>query len=195
MNINLPDTLPKIISERGARALTSGVKQLYAAGQTDYYLDPIILEDQSGNPVGRIKDGDAVVFCCRRGEREIQLTEAFTDLTLDKFPREKFNHLPFVILTLYHEKFKDLPVAFAPSRVNNTLGEIVSNAGLKQARISESEKFAHVTFFFNGGNNKAYAGEEDIRIPSPKNMPFDQIPELALPLVSDHVNPTNQKSN
>ncbi len=169
---------------RGGAALAAVVKDLYAEGQTDYGLEPIILQDDSGNPMGRIKDGDAVVFCCRRGEREIQLTEAFTDPNLDQFPRESFKNLPFVILTLYHDKFKDLPVAFAPSRVQATLGEVVSRAGLTQARISESEKFAHVTFFMNGGNGQPYALEEDVRVPSLKGVPFDQHPELSLEKVA-----------
>lgn len=171
----------------GARPLAEAVRELYAEGQTDYSLDPIVLEQADGMPAGRIKDGDAVIFCCRRGEREIQLTEAFTDPHLDQFPREKFVNLPFVILTLYHDKFKDLPVAFAPSQVEETLTEIVSRAGLHQVHISESEKFAHVTFFFNGGNGRPFPGEEDISVPSLKGVPFDKFPELSLAEVSGKV--------
>ena len=168
------------------RILAQTVREMLAAGQTDYSFEPVILADSTGSPQGRIQDGDAVVFCCRRGEREIQLTEAFTDPALNQFPQKPFKNLPFVILTLYHDKFKDLPIAFAPSRVEQTLGKIVSTAGLRQARISESEKFAHVTFFFNGGN-PAYPGEDGIRIPSPKGIPFDQVPELKLPEVTEKV--------
>lgn len=171
----------------GGGALAAVVKDLYQEGQTDYGLEPIVLHGADGTPVGRVKDGDAVVFCCRRGEREIQLTEAFTDPNLDQFPREKFKHLPFVILTLYHDKFKDLPVAFAPSRVQATLGEMVSKAGFTQARLAESEKFAHVTFFLNGGNADPYPLEEDYRIPSLKGVPFDQHPELSLEKVAQKV--------
>ena len=187
MTLAAGNSLGQKVNARGAGALAVVVKNLYAEGQTDYGLDPIILQENAGETVGRIKDGDAVVFCCRRGEREIQLTEAFTDPNLDKFPRERFTNLPFVILTLYHDKFKDLPVAFAPSRVQQTLGEVVSRAGLTQARISESEKFAHVTFFMNGGNGQPYALEEDIRIPSLKGVPFDQHPELSLEKVAFEV--------
>ena len=168
------------------KILAQTVREMLAEGQTDYSFEPVILADENETPLGRIKDGDAVVFCCRRGEREIQLTEAFTDPSLNQFPQKPFKNLPFTILTLYHDKFKDLPVAFAPTRVEETLGEIVSKAGLKQVRISESEKFAHVTFFFNGGNS-AYTGEEGIRIPSPKGVPFDQVPELKLPEVAKNV--------
>jgi 2,3-bisphosphoglycerate-independent phosphoglycerate mutase len=99
----------------GAIALGKAVKELYAEGQIDYMLEPIVLTDPQGEPIGRIMNGDAVIFCCRRGEREVQLTEAFTEPGFDHFPRPDRPDLKFVILTLYHEKFKNLPVAFAPT--------------------------------------------------------------------------------
>jgi 2,3-bisphosphoglycerate-independent phosphoglycerate mutase len=167
-------------SSYGGAELADAVRDCYAAGQTDYSLEPIILVDTQGKPIGRIKDGDAVIFCLRRGEREIQLTEAFVDRQVGNFPRVSFQHLPFIILTLYHEKFKDLPVAFAPKKINHTLAEVISRAKLRQLHVSESEKFAHITFFLNGGNNQAFDGETDIRIASPKGVPFEQIPELHL---------------
>jgi len=173
--------------EHGAIALGRAIKDLYAAGQTDYSLEPVVLTDAQGEPLGRIRDGDGVIFCCRRGEREIQLTEAFTGKGFDRFPRPALPNLKFVILTLYHEKFKDLPVAFAPARVTDTLGEVIGRAGQKQLHTAESEKFAHVTFFFNGGDNQPFAGEEDVRIPSPRGIPFDQVPGLSLPQVTDEV--------
>ena len=172
---------------RGDVALAHTVRELYSEGQSDYALEPIVLVDAQGEPIGRIKDGDAVVFCCRRGEREIQLTEAFAEPGFDRFPRPDFHNLTFVILTLYHGKFKDLPVAFAPTKLKDTLGEIVGRANLRQLRVAESEKFAHVTFFLNGGNNQPFAGEEDVCVPSPKGIPFDQIPELSLAQVADQV--------
>jgi len=176
--------LTKAINTRGGTALARTVRELYRAGQTDYYLEPIVLTDVDGQPLGRIRDGDAVIFCCRRGEREIQLTEAFTEPGFDRFPRPDFRNLAFVILTLYHEKFKDLPVAFAPTKARDTLGETVSRRGLRQLRVAESEKFAHVTFFLNGGENQPFDGEDDIRIPSPKGISFEQVPELSLARVS-----------
>jgi 2,3-bisphosphoglycerate-independent phosphoglycerate mutase len=172
---------------RGGTALVDAVRDLYRQGQTDYSLEPLVLVDELGQPVGRVQDGDAVIFCCRRGEREIQLTEAFVDPSLDRFPRRELQDLVFVILILYHEKFKDLPVAFAPTRIHDTLGEIVSRAGLRQLRVAESEKFAHVTFFLNGGNSDPFPGEDDVLVPSPKGIPFDQVPELSLPQVAAHI--------
>lgn len=173
--------------DRGAAPLAEAVNTLYSAGQTDYWLEPIVVVNEQDRPVGRIKDGDAVVFCCRRGEREIQLTDAFVAGEWDHFPRRAFKDLTFVILTLYHEKFAHVPVAFAPTRLAATLGEAVAHAGLRQARIAESEKYAHVTFFLNGGSNVRFAGEDDVRIPSPSGIPFDQAPELSLAGVAERV--------
>ena len=163
----------------GAGLLARAVEQAYARGQTDYSLEPLVRADAVGKE-GRIKGGDAVIFCCRRGEREIELTEAFTQPAFRGFSREKLQDLAFVILTLYHEKFKDLPVAFMPSRVEKTLAETVSRAGLSQLHIAESEKFAHVTFFFNGGSNAKLQGETDVCVPSLKGVPFEKHPELSL---------------
>ncbi len=173
--------------DRGGLALARAVEAAYARGETDYSLEPMVRTDRDGTPVGRIRDGDSVIFCCRRGEREIELTEAFTEPDFDKFPRSYMPDLEFVIMTMYHEKFKHLPIAFAPEKVVNPLARIISEAGLKQFHCSESEKFAHVTFFFNGGENKPFPGEDDVRVPSPKGIPFDSKPELSLPEVADRV--------
>lgn len=171
----------------GGEALARAVEAAYAAGQTDYSLEPMALEDNGGEPVGKIKAGDHVVFCCRRGEREIELTEAFTDPAFDKFQREYLKDLEFVIMTMYHDKFKDLPIAFAPEKVVMPLAQVISEAGLTQFHCAESEKYAHVTFFFNGGRNEPFPGETDVRVPSPKGIPFDQKPELSLPEVAEKV--------
>lgn len=179
--------MPTRLSTRGGYAIANAVRELYSEGQVDYSLEPVVRVDAQGEPMGRIQDGDAVVFCCRRGEREIQLTDAFVDPTLDQFPRRDFHHLTFVILTLYHDKFKDLHVAFAPARMNETLGEVISRAGLSQLRVAESEKFSHITFFLNGGRNQPFPGEQYIRIPSPHGIPFDQVPELSLDKVAAQV--------
>jgi 2,3-bisphosphoglycerate-independent phosphoglycerate mutase len=172
---------------RGGTALANAVREMYQEGQTDYSLEPVVLMDRRNNPVGCIQDGDTVIFCCRRGEREIQLTEAFTEKEFIHFARPDFKNLTFVILTLYHEKFKDLPIAFAPARIDSTLGEVVSRAHLRQLRVAESEKFAHVTFFLNGGDNQQLAGEDDVKILSPQGIPFHQVPELSLAKVAAEV--------
>ncbi len=170
--------------KRGGAQLAQAVKQAYAQGLDDYHLEPMVLTE-NGAPVGRIGDNDAAIFCCRRGEREIELTEMFTEETFHQVPRRKLQNLDFVILTMYHDKFRNLPIAFAPSHVVNPLAQVLSQAGKTQFHCAESEKFAHVTFFFNGGENQPFPGEDDVCIPSPKGIDFDQQPELSLPKVTD----------
>jgi 2,3-bisphosphoglycerate-independent phosphoglycerate mutase len=179
--------MPTDPTTHGATALAEAVRAAYHTGQIDYALEPLIAVDAEGAPVGRISDGDAVIFCCRRGEREIQLTEAFTEAGFDRFPRPQLDDLTFVIFTLYHEKFKNLPVAFAPGQTPDTLGEIVSRAGLRQLRVAESEKYAHVTFFLNGGISQPFAGEDDFCIPSPVGISYESVPEMSLPEVAAEV--------
>jgi 2,3-bisphosphoglycerate-independent phosphoglycerate mutase len=171
----------------GGGELAEALRDLYALGQSDYSFEPVILVDRQGKLLGRIHDGDAVIFCLRRGEREVQLTEAFVDPGVGGFPRAGFQNLPFVILTLYHEKFKDLPVAFAPTQIQHTLAETISQANLRQLHISESEKFAHVTFFFNGGTNQPFHGEKDLNVPSQRDAAPELCPELRLAEVTQQV--------
>lgn len=172
---------------RGAAALSKAVEKAYQAGGTDYSLEPMSLEDSSGRALGTVQKGDGVIFCCRRGEREVELTDAFTDPAFQGFPRERITPLDFTILTMYHEKYTYLPIAFAPSKVEGTLAQTLSQAGKTQLHCSESEKFAHVTFFFNGGNHQPYPGEDDVCVPSPKGVPFDSVPALSLEKVADTV--------
>lgn len=171
--------------QRGGKPLAQAVRAAYEREQADYSMEPLSWEDASGAPIGKVKDCDAVVFCCRRGEREIELTDAFTDPDFPHFERRLIQDLDFVILTMYHEKFKDLPIAFAPTAVERSLAQTISEAGKKQLHLAESEKYAHVTYFFNGGNNQAFPGEDDVRVPSPKGVAFDTVPALSLPKVAE----------
>jgi 2,3-bisphosphoglycerate-independent phosphoglycerate mutase len=141
------------------------VKSLYGEGQTDYLLPPLVLTGKEG-PLGRIKPGDSVIFCCRRGERELQLTKAFTDQNFDGFHRERLDPLTFVPFTLYHPALRHLPVAFAPRNVEETMGEVLSRWDLAQFHLAESEKHAHVTYFFNGGRADPFPREVDQFVPS-----------------------------
>ncbi len=181
------------LTSHGGIPFAGEVRKVYQEGQTDYYIEPLLRTNPEGEALGRIGKNDSVIFCCRRGEREIELTEAFTDPDFTHFSRDAIENLYFVILTMYHEKFKHLPVAFAPSRLTNTLAEILSKENRTQFHCAESEKFAHVTFFLNGGNNQPFTGEVDIRIPSPKGIPFETVPELSLEEVSQEVISAIQK--
>jgi len=166
-------------TEHGGHALAEAVKKAYANGLDDYHMTALVNSSQT-----RIQSGDSVIFCCRRGEREIELTEMFTDSAFSAVPRKYLHGLDFVLLTQYHEKFRCLPIAFTPSKVSLPLAQVLSKAGKTQFHCAESEKYAHVTFFFNGGDNDSFAGETDRCIPSPKGVSFDTVPQLSLPEVA-----------
>jgi len=152
------------------------VETLYGEGHTDYWLPPIVLANNAG-PVGRVRTDDSLIFCCRRGEREIQLTRAFVDEMFTEFPRQRLMPFTFLPLTLYHPSLRHLEAAFSPHLVTATLGEVVSQHGLRQLRLAEEEKYAHVTYFFNGGRALPFEGELDQLVPSylqdpPQSLPF-----------------------
>lgn len=172
---------------RGGASLAAAIRKAYEQGGTDYYMEPLVAVDDGGRPLGKVQDGDTVVFCCRRGEREIELTEMFTDGAFSAVERVKRSDLHFVLFTLYHEKFAGMPVAFGPAKLTDTLAQALSEAGKTQLHCAESEKYAHVTFFFNGGNSEPYPGETDIRIPSPRGVKFEAVPQLSLPEVTEKV--------
>lgn len=160
-----------------ADALAKMVKSLYASGEEAYWLSPVVLQ-RDGKPIGRIQAGDSVIFCCRRGEREVQLTEAFTEADFKGFARERLNPLTFVSLVQYHPKFSGLPTAFPSAPVSETIGEVVSRAGFGQLRLTETEKFAHVTYFLNGKRAEPFPGERDISVPSSLGDPLQALPPL-----------------
>ncbi|MEA4883263.1 MAG: hypothetical protein VB144_06340 [Clostridia bacterium] len=151
--------------------LAAALRKRYQAGAMDYWMTPLVKYD-SGIAIGRIHDGDCVVFCCRRGDREVQLTEAFTDPVFKGFDASRMPRLAFIPFVVYHEKFAYLPTVFPTLQPEQTMGEVLSKAGLRQLRVAESEKAAHVSFFFNGRRAAAFAGEERLVVPSPKSSEF-----------------------
>lgn len=144
-------------------------------GITDYWIEPLV-SCKGGRAVGRISDGDTVLFCCRRGEREVQLAESFVEDKFKRFPVTRFNHLQFISLIEYHEKFSHIKSIIEPVRPSVTLGRLLSEVGLKQLLITESEKESHVTFFFNGRRSRLFSGQVAEIIPSWKN--FASHPEM-----------------
>ncbi|OHB30414.1 MAG: phosphoglycerate mutase (2,3-diphosphoglycerate-independent) [Desulfuromonadaceae bacterium GWC2_58_13] len=178
--------------ERAYRAMTEGVgmaaessasaiEGAYRSGQTDEFVEPRVI----GTPA-TIDDGDAVIFFNFRADRAREITRALTDSKFSGFKRKKFPQLAdFVCLSEYDATF-NLPVAYPSTTDINILGELVSQAGLRQLRIAETEKYAHVTFFFNGGNETPFAGEDRALIPSPKDVKtYDQKPAMSAPAVTD----------
>lgn len=166
---------------------SEAVADSYAAGVTDEFVLPRVVVAH-GQPVGVIRDGDGMIFFNFRADRAREITRAFTEPAFKGFPVDGRPKLAsFVCLTEYDESFA-LPVAFAPEGLENILGEVLSSAGLRQLRIAETEKYAHVTFFFNGGNEAPFPGEDRVLIPSPKDVAtYDLKPEMSAPQVTDAV--------
>lgn len=162
----------------------AAVKRSYDAGVTDEFIEPIIVVDANNEPIGRVKDGDAVVFFNFRADRARQITQAFTDPAFDGFDRRGTTSLTYVCMTEYRKDF-DLPVAIRRSSMKNILGEAASAAGHTSFRIAETEKYAHVTYFFNGGNETPYGGEDRMLIPSPKVATYDETPRMSAAEVTD----------
>lgn len=168
--------------------LLATVKASYDAGVTDEFMKPIVMVDENAKPVGIIEEGDVVICFNFRTDRLRQTTIAFTQKDLPEFGMHTMN-LQWYTMTNYKADFKGINVIFDKDNVTNTMGEVVSNAGLKQIRIAETEKYAHVTFFFSGGREDEFPGESRILVQSPKVPTYDLQPEMSAPLVKDAIVP------
>ena len=146
-------------------SLIEELRRQYQSGQNDYWMPPIVVKTQDPTQ-GRVKPDDTVIFCCRRGEREVQLTETFVETEFPHFPRHELNGLRFVPMVRYHEKFADVATAFPPVKPENGLSSVLSGCGKRMMSISESEKEAHVTYFFNGRRGDLFEGQQARIIPS-----------------------------
>jgi 2,3-bisphosphoglycerate-independent phosphoglycerate mutase len=179
-----------LVAGDGHRA-TSGVAAMeaaYARGETDEFVKPTVVVDSGGKPVGSVRDGDAILFFNFRADRAREITRAFTQEGFHDFERKAAPRLSaYVCLTEYDKTF-GLPVAFAPQDLTEIFPEIVSHAGIAQLRCAETEKYAHVTFFFNGGRETVYPGEERILVPSPRDVKtYDHKPEMSAREVTDRL--------
>lgn len=163
------------------------IEQSYRDGVTDEFVVPAVLV-ADGAPVGKLRDGDGFIFFNFRSDRAREITRTLTDPKFAGFQRGVWPKLAsYVCMTTYDETF-GLPVAFAPVALTNILGEVVGKAGLTQLRIAETEKYAHVTFFFNGGSEVPFPGEERCLIPSPKEVAtYDEKPEMSAYPVTDEL--------
>ena len=168
-----------------ASSAVEAIENSYHDEKTDEFVIPCVIEED-GHPTATIKNGDSVVFFNFRPDRARELTRAINDKEFAGFKRETLN-LTFVTMTQYDKTLEGVNVAFKPQTLVNTLGEYVSSKGLKQLRIAETEKYAHVTFFFNGGVEKENPGEERKVIPSPKVATYDLKPEMSAYEVTDEL--------
>lgn len=175
-------------TERAYRALTRGegvpgadprrlIEASYARGATDEFIEPAVVTGSDGAPVAPIRDGDAVIFYNFRADRARQITRALALESVDGFGRPSLS-LNFVCMTEYDATFT-LPVAFPPQSFRGNLAEVLTAANLTNLRIAETEKYAHVTYFYNCGEETPYAGEDRVLVPSPKVATYDLKPEMS----------------
>jgi len=177
-----------LVHGRGRKTtnIVEAIQESYNDGITDEFVKPIVVTDGSTNPVGRIKKGDVVVFFNFRNDRARELTIV---LTQKDMPEYGMSTLPlhFCTMTPYDETFKGLHILFPKENVTNTMGEALAKAGKTQLRIAETEKYAHVTFFFSGGREEEFDNENRIMIPSPKVATYDLKPEMSAYEVKDAI--------
>ncbi|MBI4733768.1 MAG: 2,3-bisphosphoglycerate-independent phosphoglycerate mutase [Rubrobacteridae bacterium] len=179
-----------MVKGKGREAFSSvqAVEQSYAADVVDEFVEPtIIVDENTKKPLAQIGSNDTLIFFNFRADRAREITRAFIEESFDGFDRGNDPARPhFVCLTQYDAMFK-VDVAYPPQELNNILADIISNHGLKQLHTAETEKYAHVTFFFNGGREEPAVGEERVLIPSPKVATYDLKPEMSAYEVADVV--------
>ncbi len=163
------------------------IEDFYAQNIFDEQIPPIVITDKNGQPLTKVQEGDTIIFINFRADRARQLTKAFVLPSFSSFERpEFFKDLMFVTMMEY-EKGLPVIVALEPNEITNPLGKIISDAGLKQLRISETEKYAHVTFFFNGGREEVFLGEDRVVIPSPKVASYADEPGMSCEQLTDRI--------
>ncbi len=163
---------------------SAALADCYARGETDEFLKPLVFSERNQQ---RVNDGDVILFFNFRADRARQLSQAFLRADFDGFDREVTPRVHYVTLTEY-DKTYGCPAVFASQSLDNILGQVAANAGLRQLRIAETEKYPHVTYFFNGGVEHQFEGEDRIIVPSPKDVPtYDCKPEMSAPVVTRRV--------
>ena len=177
-----------ILEGKGSKAsdAVNCAETSYSAGVTDEFIIPTVITDENGFPTGKLEENDSIIFFNFRPDRARQITRAIVDSDFNGFEREKIlKRFFFVCFTRYDDTLPNVHIAFKPQLLHNTLGEYISSLGLKQLRTAETEKYAHVTFFFNGGVEEPNEGEDRILIPSPKVATYDLKPEMSAYEVCD----------
>lgn len=176
---------------------TSGVEaieQSYAKNETDEFIKPTVIVDAQQKPVATIKDGDVLLCFNFRTDRPREISEVLTQEDFPAYDMRKLN-VSYTTMTEYDKSFKNVHVIFQTDNLNNTLGEVLAANNRKQIRIAETEKYPHVTFFFNGGREVPYEGESRIMIPSPKVATYDLQPEMSAAGITDAIIPEIEKKS
>ncbi|MGK2914093.1 MAG: 2,3-bisphosphoglycerate-independent phosphoglycerate mutase [Porticoccaceae bacterium] len=180
------ELLTEARAEYGFPDALTALEQAYARGENDEFVRPTLIRTEA-EPEVHIADGDAVIFMNFRPDRARQLTHALVDTNFSGFPRRTCPRLAGFVMTTEYGSDIAASCAFPTAELRNTLGEYLSSLGRTQLRIAETEKYAHVTFFFNGGREEPYPGEDRILVPSPKVATYDLQPEMSAPEVTDQL--------
>jgi 2,3-bisphosphoglycerate-independent phosphoglycerate mutase len=175
-----------IPKENSSMDPVQAVKDAYEKGETDEFISPVQIIDGKGEPLGLMKDEDSIIFFNFRPDRARQMTKAFIYPFFDGFVRPKVVKPHFVAMTDYDDTMYT-HVAFQEQKLNATMGELISTAGLKQLRIAETEKYAHVTFFYSGGREDQFENENRILVPSPKVKTYDLQPEMSAQEITERI--------
>jgi 2,3-bisphosphoglycerate-independent phosphoglycerate mutase len=175
-----------LIHGEGERATDplAAIRKSYEHSVTDEFVEPIVMTRDDGAPVGSIQDGDAVIFFNFRADRARQITRALAVPGFDDFPTPNRPHTHFVCFAVYDKTFP-LPVAFPPEQPTNILVEVFAGLGVRNYRMAETEKYAHVTYFFNGGTEREFPHEKRLLVPSPKVATYDLVPEMSAFKITD----------
>ncbi|MCK9256183.1 MAG: 2,3-bisphosphoglycerate-independent phosphoglycerate mutase [Bacteroidales bacterium] len=177
------DLMLQGIGEKSIDILKS-MQESYDNGLTDEFIKPIVMTDDKGNPISKIQEGDVLICFNFRTDRLRQITNVLTQNNMPEYGMKTLD-LEYFTMTRYDESFKGINVIYEKDNLNNTIGEIISKNGLNQLRIAETEKYAHVTFFFSGGREEEFKNETRILIPSPKVATYDLQPEMSANLVKE----------
>lgn len=166
--------------------ISDAMQESYNSGVTDEFMKPIVITDNFGIPIGKVKEGDVIVFFNFRNDRAKELTIVLTQTDM---PENEMKTIPlyYCTMTPYDATFKGLHIIYPKENAGNTIGEVLAAAGKHQLRIAETEKYAHVTFFFSGGREEKFKNEERIMIPSPKVATYDLQPEMSAYGVKDAI--------
>ncbi len=172
--------------------ISAAMQKSYDEGVTDEFIKPLVLTDSNSKPVAQISEGDVIVFFNFRTDRGRELTQVLSQQDFHEHNMHKLN-LHYVTLTNYDDSFQGIHVVYDKENIKDTLGEVLANNGKKQIRIAETEKYPHVTFFFNGGREEPFDGENRILCPSPKVATYDLQPEMSAFDIRDAIIPELKK--
>jgi 2,3-bisphosphoglycerate-independent phosphoglycerate mutase len=177
-----------LVNGEGERASdpVEAIRKSFARGVTDEFVEPIVCVREDGSPVATISDGDSVIFFNFRADRAREITAALAVPGFDSFPTPARPHTHFVCFTVY-DKTYPLPVAFPPTQPHNILAEVFAGLGVTNYRMAETEKYAHVTYFFNGGTEREFPHERRLLVPSPKVATYDLVPEMSAYKLTDKI--------